>query len=176
MDAVKDFEADRKYGFAWNVLDTTILKILYYAHPQGQLLNDLNKAVSEMDREDIPLPEVVNYGKSVIARLQGMTKEQWAEDLYYVETFISDKRRSNLKNIQENFENSYNRATQAFETGDYMTCCLMIVYKFYEMYYYNNVQDDVNAVVVRALEKASAKPWDEAAPILHAAMDNIMEG
>ena len=57
-----------------------------------------------------------------------------------------------------------------------MTCCLMIVYKFYEMYYYNNVQDDVNAVVVRALEKASAKPWDEAAPILHAAMDNIMEG
>ena len=88
MDAVKDFEADRKYGFAWNVLDTTILKILYYAHPQGQLLNDLNKAVSEMDREDIPLPEVVNYGKSVIARLQGMTKEQWAEDLYYVETFI----------------------------------------------------------------------------------------
>ena len=34
----------------------------------------------------------------------------------------------------------------------------------------------VNAVVVRALEKASAKPWDEAAPILHAAMDNIMEG
>ena len=119
MDAVKDFEADRKYGFAWNVLDTTILKILYYAHPQGQLLNDLNKA---------------------------------------------------------NFENSYNRATQAFETGDYMTCCLMIVYKFYEMYYYNNVQDDVNAVVVRALEKASAKPWDEAAPILHAAMDNIMEG
>ena len=37
-----------------------------------------------------------------------MTKEQWAEDLYYVETFISDKRRSNLKNIQENFENSYN--------------------------------------------------------------------
>ena len=21
MDAVKDFEADRKYGFAWNVLD-----------------------------------------------------------------------------------------------------------------------------------------------------------
>ena len=81
-----------------------------------------------------------------------------------------------MKNIQENFENSYNRATQAFETGDYMTCCLMIVYKFYEMYYYNNVQDDVNAVVVRALEKASAKPWDEAAPILHAAMDNIMEG
>lgn len=176
MDAVKGFEADRKFGFAWNVLDTTLLKILYYAHPQGQLLNDMNKAVTEMDREDIPLPEVVNYGKSVIARLQGMTKEELAEDLYFVDIFISPKRRSNLKNIQENFESSYDRATQAFEARDYMTCCLMIVYKFYEMYYYNDVQDDVNAVVTRALQKTSAMSWDEAAEILHDAMDNIMEG
>lgn len=176
MDAVKGFEADRKFGFAWNVLDSTLLKILYYAHPQGQLLNDLNKAVAEMDREDIPLPEVVIAGKSVVARLQAMTKEELAEDLYFVETFISPKRRSNLKNIQENFENTYDRATQAFESRDYMTCCLMIVYKFYEMYFYNDVQDDVNALVTRALVKTSAMPWDEAAPILHEAMDNIMEG
>lgn len=176
MDAVKGFEADRKFGFAWNVLDTTLLKILYYAHPQGQLLNDMNKAVTEMDREDIPLPEVVNYGKSVVARLQGMTKEELAEDLYFADIFISPKRRSNLKNIQENFEGSYNRATQAFEARDYMTCCLMIVYKFYEMYHYNDVQDDVNAVVTRALQKTSAMPWDEAAEILHDAMENIMEG
>ena len=176
MDAVKGFEADRKYGFAWNVLDTTLLKILYYAHPQGQLLNDLNKAVREMDREDIPLPEVVNYGKSVVARVQAMTKEELAEDLYFVETFISPKRRSNLKNIQENFEGTYDRATQAFEARDYQTCCLMIVYNFYEMYFYNDVQDDVNTVVTRALTKTSAMPWDEAARILHEAMDNIMEG
>ena len=90
--------------------------------------------------------------------------------------FISPKRRSNLKNIQENFEGSYNRATQAFEARDYMTCCLMIVYKFYEMYHYNDVQDDVNAVVTQALQKTSAMPWDEAAEILHDAMENIMEG
>ena len=57
-----------------------------------------------------------------------------------------------------------------------MTCCLMIIYKFYEMYFYNNVQDDVNAVVVRALRETSAKSWEEAAPVLHEAMDDIMEG
>ena len=105
-----------------------------------------------------------------------MTKEELAEDLYFVETFISPKRRSNLKNIQENFEGTYDRATQAFEARDYQTCCLMIVYKFYEMYFYNDVQDDVNTVVTRALTKTSAMPWDEAARILHEAMDNIMEG
>ena len=44
------------------------------------------------------------------------------------------------------------------------------------MYFYNDVQDDVNTVVTRALTKTSAMPWDEAAQILHEAMDNIMEG
>ena len=38
-----------------------------------------------------------------------MTQEELAEDLYFVETFIPNKRRSNLQNIQENFEDSYKR-------------------------------------------------------------------
>ncbi|WP_294140526.1 hypothetical protein [uncultured Sanguibacteroides sp.] len=176
MDAVSYFEGGRKYGYAWNVVDTTLLKILYYAHPQGQLLNDLNKAVIDMDREDIPLPEVVAHGKEMVVAIQAMTKDQLAENLYFVETFIPGKRRSNLKNIQENFENTYDRASNALEAEDYMTCCLLIIYKFYEMYFYNNVQDDVNALVVKALQETSAKSWEEAASILHEAMDDIMEG
>ena len=44
------------------------------------------------------------------------------------------------------------------------------------MYYYNNVQNDVNAVVLKAMKTTSAMPWEEAAPILYDAMDNIMEG
>lgn len=176
MDALKDFESDRKYGYAWNVIATTMLKVLYYAHPQGQLLNDLNKAVRDHDREDIPLPEVVAQGKKVIERLQKMSKEQLAEDLYFVETFIPSKRRSNLKNIQDNFENTFEKATAALEDGNGMACAIMIIYQFYNLYFYNNVQDDVNAVVVRALEKTSAMDWDDVAPILQEAMENIMDG
>ena len=51
----------------------------------------------------------------------------------------------------------------------------MMLYKFYEMYYYNNLQEDVNQVVVKALQKSSAQPWDDAAPILEKAMEAIME-
>ena len=43
------------------------------------------------------------------------------------------------------------------------------------MYYYNNLQEDVNQVVVKALQKSSAQPWDEAAPVLYKAMEAIME-
>ena len=62
------------------------------------------------------------------------------------------------------------------ESGDFIVCCLLIINKFYELYYYNNVQNDVNAVVVKAMKATSAMSWEEAAPILYEAMDNIMEG
>lgn len=175
LDAVKYFETSRKYGYIWNVIDTTLLKFMYFAHPQGQLLNDMQKAIREMDREDIPLPEVAAQGKAVVEHLQKMTKEELAEDLYFVETLIPGKRRSNLQNIQENFEDCYKKVSGYLESGDNMSVCIMSVYKFYEMYYYNNLQEDVNRVVVKALEKASAQPWDKAAPILYQAMEDIME-
>lgn len=175
LEAVKYFESSRKYGFVWNIIQTTLLKFMYFANPQGQLLNDMQKAIREMDREDIPLPEITAKGKAVVERLQKMTKEELAEDLYYAETFIPSKRRSNLQNIQENFEDCYKKVTSYLESGDNMTVCVMVTYKFYEMYYYNNLQDDVNEVVVKALKKSSALPWDQAAPILYQAMEAIME-
>ncbi|MDR1181240.1 MAG: hypothetical protein LBL13_04625 [Bacteroidales bacterium] len=176
LDALKEFESSRKYGFAWNIIDTVLMKILYYAHPQGQLMNDLNKAVWNMDREDIPLPEVVVQGKQMLERLQSMTKEALAEDLYYVETFVPDKYRSGLANIQANFEKPFENVCKAIENNDFLYCYLVIIFQFYKMYFYNLVQDDINAVVVDALQRSSAQPIEEAAKILYETMNNIMEG
>ena len=128
-----------------------------------------------MDRDDIPLPDITTQGKAVIEKLQQMSQEELAENLYYVETFIPAKRRSNLQNIQENFENSYKKISNYMESEDYMTATIMMLYKFYEMYYYNNLQEDVNQVVADALQRSSEQPWEEAAPILYKAMEAIME-
>ncbi|MDR3287706.1 MAG: hypothetical protein LBT27_09735 [Prevotellaceae bacterium] len=176
FDNVKQFENDRQYGNAWNIIASTLYKISYYAHPQGQLLNDLGKAIYEHDSDQYPLPEIIARSKDFIAKLQAMPKEKFAENLYYVETFIPPKRRSSLENIQHNFEKAFENVTAALKGEDYLYVCLMITYKFYEMYYYNNLQDDVNAVVVDAMKRASAQPLNVAAPILHGAMDKIMNG
>ena len=60
-DAVKEYETERKYGYSWNVIDIALYKIAYFAHPQGQLLNDLDKAVDDMDKE-LPVAELVAKG------------------------------------------------------------------------------------------------------------------
>jgi hypothetical protein len=176
LEAINYFEGARKYGYAWNIASCAIFKMLYYVHPQGQLMNDLNKAIRDLDRTDIPLADVAAEGKAVVERLKAMPKEELAKELYYTETFIPPKRRSVLKNIQENFSEEFNKATNDLESGSYMNCCVRIVYEFYRLYFYNNVQDDVNNVVVRAMEKSSAKSWEKAAPILHDAMSKIMDG
>jgi len=176
MDGLAHYESERKYGYAWNIVACTVLKVLYYAHPQGQLLNDLNKCVVDLDRQDIPLNEVVNIGKKLVERLQGMSKEELAEDLYYVETFVSEKRRSSLKNIQENFKDTFDKVSTYIAQEDYMATAVMVSYQFYSMYFYNDVQDDVNNVVVDAMTRSSAQPWHVAAPILYDAMKKVMEG
>ena len=176
LENVKIFETDRKYGFAWNVIASTLYKIAYYAHPQGQFLNDLDKAISEHEREDLPLPDVVMRGKEFVQQLKAIPKAKLAENLYYIETFIPPKRRSSLENIQENFESTFDRVTQEMGAREYLSVTLRIILKFYEMYYYNNLQDNINAIVVDAMSRASAQPFEVAAPILFKAMKKIMDG
>lgn len=175
LDGVKFFEADRKSGYCWNLMSTTLYQIFYFAQPQGELLNNLDKAIREIDRNDIPQAEVLARGKETIQKLQALTREQLAESLYFVETFVSDKRRSNLKNIQDNFEQTFDNASTYLKGDDARACTVIVTNKLYEMYYYNNVQDDINHVVTKALKASSALPWDEAGPILHEAMEKIMD-
>ena len=51
LEVVREYDAARRYGYSWNVLDTAFYQISYFARPQGQLLNDLEKAVDDMDAE-----------------------------------------------------------------------------------------------------------------------------
>ena len=175
IDAVTEYGSERRYGYAWNVLDTALYKIAYVAHPQGQLMNELEKAVDDMDKE-LPVAELVAKGKAYLEKLLAAPREELARDLYFVDTLISTKRRSSLNNVQENMKDVYREATEAIQAENYERSAVRILYKFYEMYFYNDVQDDLNALVSRALERSAGKPMEEASEILYEALDNIMEG
>ena len=49
------------------------------------MLNDLDKAVNDMDA-DLPTEEVVSKGKAFLEKLLAVPKEKLAEDLYYTRT------------------------------------------------------------------------------------------
>ena len=174
LEAVKEYEAERKYGYSWNVIDIALYKISYFAQPQGQLMNDLDKAVDDMDKE-LPVAELVTKGKAFLERLLAMPREELARDLYFVDTLVSAKRRSSLNNVQENFKEVYKEAADAIEAENYERSAVRILYKFYEMYFYNDVQDDLNAVIANALRKSAGKSMEEASEILFAALEKVMD-
>ncbi len=175
LAAVKEYNEQRRYGYSWNVLDTAFYQISYFAHPQGQLANDLDKAVDDMD-EELPVAELVMKGTSFLQKLLATPKEKIAEDLYFVDTLVSPKGPSSLQNIQENMKDVYEEATAAMQAQDYERAAVRICYKFYEAYFYNDMQDDLNAIMVKALKESSEHSMDEAADILWTALDKIMEG
>ena len=69
----------------------------------------------------------------------------------------------------------YQEATEAIEAENYERSVVRILYKFYEMYFYNDVQDDINTVVARALKQSAEKPMEEASEILYAALEKLMD-
>ncbi len=175
LDAVKEYNDQRRYGYSWNVIDTTFYQISYFAQPQGQLANDLDKAVEDMD-EELPVAELVMKGMAFLEKLLAMPKEKLAEDLYFVDTLVSIKGPSSLQNVQENMKDVYEEATAAMQNKDFERAAVRICYKFYEAYFYNDMQDDLNVIFVKALREAAEQPMEKAAEILWNALDKVMDG
>jgi len=169
------FESKRYFGQAWDVIGMAMRQIDYYAHPQGQILNDLRRAVSDMNA-DKPTPEVVAEAKTFLQSWQEMDKAAFVADLYDVEIFVPTKRRSSLQNIQENMEKLYERAGKGVQGGNQMQAAVDMLFNFYNIYYHNNVQDDIHFLLTDTFEKASGKSWEEAATVLYKALTKIMEG
>ncbi len=174
MEYVDYFEGKRYFGFAWSTIAATMRKIEYYAHPQGQFRNDLENAISEMHTDKLNVSEIVVRGKNYLEKVLKMDKGVFISELYDVETFIPYKNRSNLKDIQSNFEVSYERVQKAMDDKNYIGACLESLYCFFNMYYNNDLQDDINTLVVNALERSSGKKWEEGAPVLYQAFSKIM--
>jgi hypothetical protein len=167
------FETKRSLGYCWDILNITLMKIEYYARPQGILRSEIEKQISYLQGE-APVNEKVNRGKEFLRKLQEYTREEFDEDLYEAQTFIPYKYRSTLENIRSNFEDSYQTARKERDGGDHMGSTLSMTYIFFKLFYYNNVSEDIAEVVIQGMQKASGKPWQEASGHLWEAMHKIM--
>ena len=70
----------------------------------------------------------------------------------------------------------YEEATAAMQNKDFERAAVRICYKFYEAYFYNDMQDDLNVIFVKALREAADQPMEKAAETLWNALDKVMDG
>lgn len=174
LDLLKQLEPLRKFNAMRDVIALTVLKIIYTAQPQGELLDTLQRTFQDTER-NIPVATIVTDGKRSIREIREVPKEKVVRNLYQTETFIPDKGYSNLQNIRDNYENCYKQVSAWMESGNYRDVCIRLTYKFYEIYYDNHVQESLDLLLKKALDEASGHSWQKAATTLYQALDEIMQ-
>jgi hypothetical protein len=169
------FDSKRMYGYNWDVLSITLRKIEYYACPQGYLRTEIERAIAELGA-DKPFNDRIARGKEFLAKLSAMDRSRFDAEMYIAETFIPYKWRSVLDSIKQNFQYANETSAKEINGGDHTGATFSILFAFYNLFYNNNVQDDVAAVVEQAMAEAAGKPWTEASGILRRALDKVLAG
>lgn len=173
--AINEFEEERKFGIAWHCLSIGLFKISYIARPQGMFDNELDKAVDEAWEDDGDTPVQVTDGKAFLQKLLDRSDKELAADLYKVEFMCSPRRASDIGNIRSNLSEAYDAARKAY-SSDSMECCLRSLLMIYRVYFFNDLQADVDQIFTRALRKSANLEFGTASKILMKALDTVMGG
>jgi len=168
------FEEKRIQAFSWDMTNITLKRIEYYAAPQGALRSKLEKAINQMQNRNTSFQDQLRIGREFLKKLQTYKREEFDQDLYLAETFIPYKSRTNLEKIKNTLKSARDRAKDERGKSDFMASTFTIIYEFYNLFYYYNVQNDIAEIVMAGLEQASGKGWKEASDILWQAIDGIM--
>ncbi len=175
LDAAADYCAQRRYVYAWTIVNAAIHQFLFFANPQGQMTNEVEKAIESMNDER-PIEELASRGTSFLRKLMAMPKDELAKDLYTVEMMVSVKPHESLQSVQEEFESLHDGATEAMQRKDYDQVVVRIFLAFYQMLTESSIPLLLEYVIITALRKSANLPLKDAAAILLEALDKIMEG
>lgn len=175
LKAAGEYNSQRRYVYAWTIIRAAIHQFTFIANPQGQLINEIEKAVESMSDER-PIEELVSRGTAFLQKLMETPKEELAKDLYTVEMMVSMKPLAPLQSVQDDFESLHEDVTQAMQKGDYDQVVVRIFFSFYSLLAENNISLLLEYLIITALRESAGLPLKEAAGILLNALDKIMDG
>ncbi len=172
---IDEYEVERKYGKAWNILVTTLFKINYFAQPQGHLQAELEEAVFKAYRDDRPDSELLPEGRQFLQDLHDKSDEELAQSLYDVEVISSRRRSSDIENIRSNTMDAYEEVLSMISSGSIEEAVLLMTQNIYRIYFFNDLQENINEVFAPALEQSAQVDLNTAVAVLHKALKKVME-
>ncbi|MDE5844432.1 MAG: YbjN domain-containing protein [Muribaculaceae bacterium] len=175
LNAASEYCSQRGFVYAWTILCGAIYQFSFFANPQGQLINEIDKAIESMN-EERPIEELVARGVSYLNKLMDISKEDLAKDLYSVEMMVSLKSFASLQSVQEDFEDLYEDTTEAMQKRDYDQVYVRIFYSFYRLVVDNNIPLLLEYHVIMALRNSANLAIKDAAEILHRALGKLIDG
>lgn len=175
IKAVNYYESKRQYGFAWDVIATTLMKIEYYASPQGFVRTEIEKQLSVLNELE-NISRKSETGKKFLEKLKNYDKEEFLDDVYMSEVFIPYKWRATDESVKTSLKPVFEQAKAEVEAGDYQSATLNITYHFYNIFYNNNISDEIEELFTEALIKSSNQTWEESSKVLYSAIEKLVVG
>jgi hypothetical protein len=170
------FDSQRWYNQTFDILNIGLKRIDFAVQAQGFLKNEIERVNAEMANQNTNVMDRNKYARTLLGQFQQLTKEKLAESLYKTEVFVPEKWNLNLESTQKNLEAFANNARKYLNEQNYIMAVMECTYAFYNLYYSNYVEKRISDEINAGLEAASGKSWQEAAPALVIAMNNVMSG
>ncbi|MEZ4879248.1 MAG: hypothetical protein R2801_03675 [Chitinophagales bacterium] len=166
-------ENKRITQYLWDVLAITILKIDYLCSPQGSFRNQIERTMSFLNSK-ADYYQRLNESKNFLEKNIHQSKDEFLHDLYYIDTFIPYKYNINLDGIRKNLKYAYDNAQKEIQNNDYIGAMFSLEYGIYNLFYSNNIESNIAAILEKAMQDAANKPDNVAANTLYQAVHQIM--
>jgi hypothetical protein len=168
-------ERKRLIDFCLDIMVITLMKIDYYAVPQGVIRTDIEQAVTQLQDNETPVSDRIRKGREFFSRLKNYAKEEFVKDLYVAEVFIPLRLNFTNEMVEPYFKRFHEIAKKEIASREYMGAVLTMQTAFFSLFYNYIFPDDIKEIITNALIQSSSKPWDKAFLVLWAAMEKILQ-
>jgi hypothetical protein len=168
-------ERKRLIEFCLDMMVITLMKIDYYAVPQGATRTDLEQAVSQLQDNQTPINDRIRKGREFLNSLKSCNRQEFTKDLYVAEVFIPLRLNFTNEMVESYFQRYYEVAKKEIAAREYLGAVLTLQTAFFSLFYNYIFPHDIKEIVTTALIQSSRKSWDKAALVLWQALENILQ-
>ena len=160
------FKEKRWDAFQWDIIVISILKIVNMPYVHGTLRTKLQEYVYNLFNNQIDFQHRIDKGTNFMQKLCAKTKEEYMNDIYHADTFISLKWRSSTQILQDDAKKLEDTVTRYVNDGDNFSLCYFLQYNFLYTLYNFNVEEVHKNAIYDVLEKISGLEPQVAVPKL----------
>lgn len=170
------FKEKRWDVFQWDITLISILKIVNMPYVHGTLRTKLQEYVNNMMNNGINFQLRVDKGTNFMQKLCAKSKEDFMNDIYHADVFISLKWRSSVQILQEDAKHLESTVNRYVNDGDNFSLCYYLQYNFLYILYNFNVEEVHKNAIYDVLEKVSGLEPPAAAPKLLDTYYSLLNG
>jgi len=160
------FDSQRWYGSSVDFLVIALKRIDLCTQIKGYLRTELDRVLAELTNNNVTAAERIQLGKNFLHHIQEAGKDSFVKNIYQAEVFIPEKWRTSAEQAKTNTEATLNQVQKYHNDKNYIGAAIEALYSIYDLFYKNNMDNIVNAILFDALANAAGKSWEETSGIL----------